>query len=292
MSDAVATLLRWLAAQEPGSHVIISCAHAQPIQPKRHVISVVWNECLAHASDGVVAQMLAVGAHTVYVHPCPENLSALEHKIAIWESLTPERVCRYEASDKRRLRAGTTLKLNDMPLPRRAILGLSISCPLDLTSDDQERTLAALVLLGVSDLDALPLHAPLGIELQATGCTMCGVCVKACPHDALNIAGASPSSTSKDTLWHNHRACRGCLSCVDLCPVDALEVTGPSSWSTLTTKPQQQLVSRQTRACVQCGATFVTRDTELCPLCTYRQDHPFESVPMELMRSLIGENLD
>ncbi|ADH92957.1 4Fe-4S dicluster domain-containing protein [Arcanobacterium haemolyticum] len=286
MPDSLVPLLRWLAAQDEGASVIVSCPKAPPVRPRPRDVAVTWDTCLASASSGTVAQLLAVGVDHVYVNHC----GCAEQRFTSWESITPGRVSMY-VPGRRSLRSGVSLRLTEVPLPRRAVFGLAISAPISFDDDDQDRTLHSLEVLGLGEEASSRLtDQPQSLVLQASGCTMCGVCVKACPHDALAIEPAKENSTSRmagSRLIYAVDACRGCNRCIDLCPVSALESHGPESWENVRARTLRVLAQQVMATCESCGAPVQDPSKSLCALCEYRQEHPFESVPLDMMRQLL-----
>lgn len=177
-----------------------------------------------------------------------------------------------------------------MPVPRRQLLGLR-SGPTRTLPDQLvpaprrlHAALAALLPLDVRaglDAAAVPDAA---VRLGAQGCTACGVCVRACPTDALNLQsfGGTTGSTLVTSLLHDPVSCDGCRRCVEMCPADVLTVTG--TWGTsavlsLVERPEPAPVaSLSTTECLRCRTRFPTTDAaNLCPVCTFRSQNPFSS---------------
>src|SRR5699024_9557335 len=118
---------------------------------------------------------------------------------------------------RRGRRTKDVLTLGQVPLPRRVLLGLPTESVLDLSLDDAARTLVAFQMLQETGrarlpgagarppdapgtttsavaVDAAP-NQPAGppssaAALSVSGCIACGVCVRACPHDALVLEHA------------------------------------------------------------------------------------------------------
>jgi ferredoxin len=117
----------------------------------------------------------------------------------------------------------------------------------------------------------LPPAPPPHIDLAARGCTLCGVCVQACPTGALTLTPDGPSTL---TLIHDTTACNDCGRCVSLCPERALTRQHDPQGGTT----RQTLASSTVRRCTRCrgvvpGAVF----GDLCEVCAFRQANPFGS---------------
>ncbi|MFX1396391.1 MAG: hydrogenase iron-sulfur subunit [Promethearchaeota archaeon] len=55
-----------------------------------------------------------------------------------------------------------------------------------------------------------------GIEIDENLCGLCGLCVKACPYNALSI--------EKEKISIDKFKCKGCGTCVSVCPTDAIDM--------------------------------------------------------------------
>ncbi|WP_216382340.1 4Fe-4S dicluster domain-containing protein [Arcanobacterium phocae] len=291
MRDRLVPLLRWVAAQDPISEIVLQCPDVDLVRAGARSVVVVWDECVTSISLGTIAQLVTVGASHVVIHPCRAHTTQITERVEVWNSLMPGKVALFDPVKKRRfpgIRKAQTLYLGHVPVPRRAILGLRIDSPIDCAADDQERTMQALRFLGIDALEMKSVQSPKGIRLRAKGCIMCAVCVKACPHDALAIRG----SGNEKTLWHNESVCRGCRRCESLCPVDALSDNGSSSWADTASQKENALATLLIRKCASCGVVVEASAGDLCALCAYRREHPFESVPLELMKPLVERLTD
>ncbi len=136
---------------------------------------------------------------------------------------------------------------------------------------------------GSSADEPLPSPADLagpGLALLSEGCTACGVCVRACPEDALalvDIAETGPdgSTVTRTVLRQYPAACGGARDCIDLCPEDAL--SAPEHWG-LDALLEDDVVDLDEIAkavCRRCGATFPDTGAELCEVCAFRRANPF-----------------
>ena len=120
-----------------------------------------------------------------------------------------------------------------------------------------------------------------GVRLGAVGCTACGVCVRACPHEALTLT----VSGGVATLAHLRARCRGERRCLDLCPERALSDGGPLDLRDAA--GAVALATLAVRACARCGATIPAGGEALCRVCRARRAKPLGSaLPPELDRRL------
>ncbi|WP_066585700.1 4Fe-4S binding protein [Cellulomonas timonensis] len=116
------------------------------------------------------------------------------------------------------------------------------------------------------------------VALSASGCTACGVCVQACPTQALTLQHNGGGAVAISTLLQNPSACDGCQRCVDLCPADVLTVAGQWRWSELLTDSTRGVATISTATCTRCGTQFPTTSGERwCQVCSYRRKNPFGS---------------
>ena len=203
------------------------------------------------------------------------------------------------------------LDADHMPVPRRQMLGLGSGPVRELADEygsDVQRLNAALAALlpaapsrPASSSPALPspvLPSPVlpspdltspAVRLRGRGCTACGVCVRACPTDALSLrhlgavadteADATPLMT---TLVQDPTRCDGCQVCVQICPEDVLTVEGLWGWdavlSRVTSPEPAPVASLATAQCQRCRTRFPTTGAgNLCAVCAYRRQNPFSS---------------
>lgn len=170
------------------------------------------------------------------------------------------------------------------PLDRRGLLGLGARADPQgtrqpphhgETDDDHARLLTSLRALGVTP--ATPAQEPPpAVRLTVEGCTACGVCVKSCPSEALQLLVGDTASV----LSHHGDSCTGQQQCVLNCPVDAISVEGPLDWDTVLHNPKRELAVVRTQRCSRCSAPFpadrrVTAGNHLCEVCSHRADNPF-----------------
>ena len=309
MSDPAKALLRWLSAHDPVAHLVLACADVPlPRVPRRAVV--VQVACLADCDAGLAAQLLANGVGSVLTLPCDRASQA----VAAWGEVLTDVV--PFTPPRRGQRAKDVLVLGQVPLPRRALLGLPSDSVLDLRADPAARTLAAFRILQEAGRARFPgetgprteaapaVMQPLGdapepvlgptsaaAELLVSGCIACGVCVRACPHDALVLEHEGATST----LTHLAESCRSELQCVALCPVDAFSVPGSLSLAAVLEEPVRHLAAVATAACERCGARHPAAEGRLCAACRFREDNAFgaalppgvaEKLPPEVVEKL------
>lgn len=292
MADHTRALLRWLAAHDCPERVLLVCADAEPPRVARGTVVVRLEGCLRDVGVGLPAQLLASGVGTVEVLPCPADPDAAAAQVAGWSAVLPDGVTPFVPPRRGRSRPEVLL-LGRIPLPRRTLLGLGLrdTTPLDLELDDAARTLAALRLLEESGrarpretpTAEHPVAAGAATRLLVDGCTACGVCVRACPHDALVLEHTDGTST----LTHLREQCRSELECVRLCPVDAYSAAGPLPLAELLEDPVVTLAQLSTAACERCGARHPADEGALCGTCRYRESNAFGSaLPPALLARL------
>ena len=75
---------------------------------------------------------------------------------------------------------------------------------------------AAILRKGFAELD------PLVAEVHADACTACGVCLTACPYDAISMSEVDgrPVAAISET------GCKCCGGCVPMCPENAIDLRG------------------------------------------------------------------
>lgn len=273
--DPTRGLLLWLGAGDPVELLVLMC----PEEPLPHVtrgtVVVRADRCLAEMDVGLTAQLLASGLETVGVLPCTRARENTE----TWQRALPE-LTPFTPPPRGR-RPKDLLTLGDIGLPRRVVLGLPVRTPLDLSLDDAARTLAAFQLLLADERTSLPEDAPpsgtgpasAAADLRVSGCTACGVCVQACPHDALTLEHVGNTST----LRHDRESCRSEHRCIELCPVDAITSTGAIPISDVLGEPVQILTEIPTTPCEKCGARHRSEGDPLCGACRFRADNVFGS---------------
>lgn len=297
MTDPTKGLLRWLGAHDPVPRLLLTCPDPHVPRVERGTVIVRAHRCLGECDIGLPAQLLVSGVGQVLTAPCV----AAQERVAAWQQQLHD-VHTFHAPRRGR-RPAEVLVLGQVPLPRRALLGLSTRGTLDLSHDDASRTLTAVRMLqdqgratvARSPSPDAPPHQTAGAAtgpttvaagsadrmveraaaagLTVDGCTACGVCVRACPHDALTLEHDADTST----LTHLTEACRSEHLCVALCPVDAFTVTGHHSLASVLEEPARVLATVATSPCERCGARHPTTEGPLCPACRFREANAFGS---------------
>lgn len=300
MTDSTRGLLRWLGAHDPVPRLLLTCPDLTVPRVERGTVAVRAHRCLDECGIGLPAQLLASGVAQVLTLPC----AAARERVTAWQQRLHD-VQTFHAPRRGR-RPAEVLVLGQIPLPRRALLGLSTRGVLDLSQDDAARTLTAVRILqdqgratvsgssspgGLADTahpevagaaglageaaDAAgpTLESAAAAGLTVDGCTACGVCVRACPHDALVLEHDGDTST----LTHLTESCRSEHQCVALCPVDAFTVTGHHSLASVLEEPTRILTTVLTSPCERCGARHPSTDEPLCPACRFRAANAFGS---------------
>ncbi|MFC5369951.1 4Fe-4S dicluster domain-containing protein [Arcanobacterium bovis] len=280
-SDQIRPLLRWLFAHDLPKAVVITCAHSELKRSPRGVQIISWSDCLSTAPIGLPAQLLALGIEHVSVESCAlESVDSTE-KIQQWIELTPSLVSQFEGFD-RFLRSGdAVLTCGAIALPRRVLLGLSVAekPPYSFVGDDVDRTVRALELLreqGRLSASSALNRSLGGHRLGITTCTACGVCVRACPHDALEIIDAGTSST----VVHHRGRCRGEERCVSLCPEKGIWIQGDIELRDLLEHEVAELRVVNTTACEKCGARHPVDEGQYCKVCQFKARSPFGSITL------------
>lgn len=214
--------------------------------------------------------MLACGAQRVRVLPCRD--------------VHPERcaagVGLVEAPRGRVLRAAEYLDATQVPVSRRALIGLGTLGHGEIVVDPNAPTMIRLAqahqVLGAEPDTGIELDAP---RLVASGCQACGVCTQLCPSSALELTVVD----SVANLTQNVAACTGEQSCVASCPYGALTGSGQLQLADLVDGEVRELTSFPVSQCRRCGADFPQGEGEggkaktLCPTCERTTADPFSS---------------
>ncbi len=75
---------------------------------------------------------------------------------------------------------------------------------------------AAVLRKGYAELD------PLVAVVDADACSACGICLTACPYDAISMAAGE----GREVAVISETGCKGCGGCVPVCPDDAIDLLG------------------------------------------------------------------
>lgn len=291
MADPARGLLRWLAAHDPIEQLILTCPDVPMPKAPRGAVVVCGDRCLRDTNLGLAAQVLVSGVDVVAVMPCAEARDTT----ATWQESLRD-VVEFEPPPRGR-HPKEVLTLGQIAMPRRAVLGLRVQSALDLSLDDAARSLIAFRMLQEEDRASLPTPPAqnpaadteaspsnstddesagppaVAAGLNVSGCTACGVCVLACPHDALRLEHDGETST----LSHLRESCRSEHQCIDLCPVDAITTAGPLSIAQVLDAPRHTLTEVTTKSCERCGTRHPLDDGPLCPACSFRTKNVFGS---------------
>lgn len=275
MKDSLRELLRYLSAGEVPETLILACDHSPRPRVPRPACALHYDACWGEAPLGTIAQILALGVGHIDFVPCSRD-GGLGRLLQLGEEFFPGRLDLWETPHQGGL-AGNWVEVSQLGVSRRSFLGLSSDCPLDLNANWQERSAQAFALLGVSEPSPDP---PPSWTLQVNACNVCGVCVAACPHQALSLT-PDPEDANLLTLTQDLARCEADGTCLKLCPERTLAVQGHPTWAEIHNNATRTLTAVKTKVCPSCHNRFPATAGELCPLCVFRQDHPFGSaMPM------------
>lgn len=285
-SDPIRTLLLRLTALDPPESLLVACRHAELPALPAAVLGVRLAGCVTDETLSLPAQLLLAGPARVSVLLCDRDPERAAAQVAAWTSVLPDVVAVDEPPRRRFGRAGGAIfDLALRSVPRRVALGLPPSrhLALDLDSDSEARGVVALRLLAEQGRARLPDPSveqhrkhpgePVSAILIAEGCTACGVCVRACPNEALTLTAGDGESV----LEHHAESCRSDGACVRLCPVQALTSTGALDLIQLARRPVTELARLATVACPRCGSWHPTGEGALCRPCAFRTEQAFGS---------------
>lgn len=305
--DPTRKLLSWLGAIDPPSVVLLVCGHAVPPRAGAEVAAVRLRGCVNDEGVGLPAQLLAFGVAEVKAVRCPLDASATEATVAEWNRVLSG-VGVFEEARQRwpRPRAGAVFDLASPSLPRRLAFGVlpSRKPDFDLDLDEPGREAAALWFLSEHGRARLPepvratqaagtdtaagmagaddvragsgSTSAVAVSLFASGCDGCGVCVRACPVQALELRHDGNTSV----LSHVAARCRADLSCVRLCPRNALVVDKELTVVDIARQDEVELAVIATAACSRCGARHPVADGSMCRVCQFRSANAFGSLPV------------
>ncbi|MGA4506973.1 4Fe-4S dicluster domain-containing protein [Propionibacteriaceae bacterium G1746] len=294
-------VLGWLG-ENPGRDVLVCCTHATPLPTGRtpartpevleavHPVIVRLEGCANDVPPWALVDLAIAGGATVLVDTgtcMAPDVAALERL----ETLTGARVRRGAIGAEP---PAVTLSLAHPPVSRRALLrrhdetGVPVAVA-HVVDDPAQRLVESLRALGAGGgaggAAGLSRQASPATRLEVSGCIACGVCVRACPHDALELRTASGTST---LVQHPDR-CQGDLACVTHCPSDAVTAAGTLDWGVVLAGRPLPLARLATTACSRCGDRIPDGRT-LCEACARREAEPFGwHVPEHLRDKLSPE---
>ncbi|CAN5399359.1 hypothetical protein BH11ACT1_BH11ACT1_05610 [soil metagenome] len=298
-------LQSWLAHEVDERDLELVCAeHPDPSrgEPERTVVRL--STCVAGVPGHELLELLLVGARQVAVRldGCGDPAAAAAHvgpvvrvlraagigRLTVEpaepvEPVEPAKPVRPAGSDEGAAGARrAVLDADRLPVPRRRLFGVAavVVRTMPVPDDDPHTRLVSAVraLVPAATPELTELDSP-SLRLTGRGCTVCGVCVQACPSHALRVQHASGGADiAISTLLQTPAACTGCRSCLDLCPEDVLQAAGPWPWSELLVDREVGVTTLTTATCERCGASFPTTSGDrFCPTCTYRRSNPFGS---------------
>ncbi|WP_297722731.1 4Fe-4S dicluster domain-containing protein [uncultured Mobiluncus sp.] len=276
MKDSLRELLRFLSAGEVPETLILACDHSPRPRVPRRACALHYDACWGEAPLGSLAQILALGVGRIDFVPCSRD-GGLSRLLQLGDKVFPGRLRLWDEPHQGRF-TGKWVEVSRLGVSRRSFLGLSTTCALDLNANWQERSAQAFALLGVREP---PPDPPPSWTLQVSGCNVCGVCVAACPHQALSLT-PDPEDANLLTLTQDLARCEADGTCLKLCPPRTLAVQGHPTWAEIHNGAARTLAAVKTKVCPSCHNRFPAGTGELCPLCAFRQDHPFGAAPPDM----------
>lgn len=173
------------------------------------------------------------------------------------------------------------VRIAEPPAARRGLLGLrpGPDAIAHAASDDPGRLLESLRAAGVGvGMIAADWTVRLRVE---PGCTVCGVCVRACPHDALVLEHAE----GRSMLSQRPDACRGEAACVSSCPEGVLAGAGHWPLEDAVAGTPHVLAEVPTRRCFRCRTPYpAAAHPTLCAVCRVRR--PLGGPPPDVLERL------
>lgn len=308
-------LLDWVARQPEGTDLELACVeHPDPARGPRGREVVVVPDCLEGVGSHLLLELLVAGAAslTLALAGCGARDAVRERcspLIALLDQLGHTGRLRCTEASGRGLRRPVHAATS-MPVGRRQLLFLPQAprcAPPDTSATPHQRLVTAVRALagGAQEAAAAATTVPdaPALRLTSTGCTACGVCVHACPEQALGIevittGGSSTGPGSVDPRAHGDEtrlrlqpaACSGCRACLEVCPPGALSADGQQAWDVLLTDAEVVLETFDTARCRRCGGRFPADGGALCPVCAYRSADPFgTTLPPEVLARLSPE---
>ena len=280
---------RWVHGMEASALALVCGSGASTPRGSRSRPAIEVPSCLQELPLHRLVDLSLAGVKDVTLIPgptcCdPEDLRVLARK---WEEQLGDLMTWTLQEGTVARNWAWSLSPGRVPMDRRGLLGLSRrSTPPwpvhEDEADDHARLLTSLRAAGIEEVE----QPPSALVLQASGCTGCGVCVAACPHDALSLVVDGAMSS----LQHRADACQGEQKCVALCPVTALSLRGSASWTDVLEPSPVVLATLEMAVCERCRARFpVDSGTRWCETCRIRRSDPFGShlpaAAIELLRA-------
>ena len=114
-------------------------------------------------------------------------------------------------------------------------------------------------------------------------CKACGTCVRSCPNGALQMA--FDEAEQQYMLAIRPSDCIGCEVCLHICSPQAIHIDHSPTYQEIFTADAFKLLSEGSlRRCARCNQLFApVQGSALCPVCTYRREHPFSAgLPQQL----------
>ncbi|MGA4670161.1 4Fe-4S dicluster domain-containing protein [Propionibacteriaceae bacterium Y1923] len=272
-------------AARPDCHVLVDCgdhpvtAADDPVEVgDAEVVRVVWPQCPTAAPDWMLVDLAVAAGGSVVVEAggCESDSSG----VADLAGLTGGRV-QPGSIDAAPV---AVLSVAHPPMSRRGMLGRAPAAVVEHADPDPRARLVESLRAMGGDVGG---RSP-ALELDASACIACGVCVKACPHDALDLGTAD----GRTTLVHYPDRCRGEQACVASCPSRVMEVRGQHDWATVLAGRPLPLARLATTTCQKCRGT-IPQGRTMCQACSDRARDPFGThLPDHLLDSLPAKYRD
>ena len=137
---------------------------------------------------------------------------------------------------------------------------------------ERQRLVKALRSLAPSDLEQAMPDSDLVTLVASDACTACTTCARICPTGALEFARDGENFQ----LTFLPAACVNCGLCLKYCEPQALQRSGVPTVGEFVSADSVILRSGRLTRCRKCNAPFAGKsDNDLCPVCTFRRQHPF-----------------
>ncbi len=269
-------LASWLDAyrQAGGSVPVMRFVEAGDLEteddPAGYVLDVPLEE-LGNAGHDQWLTALAAGAAEVriQVHPeLPPTLSAfIDDQINQAQALLA--ALGHEPGRIKRIQRGDGAARDALP----EYLPLSDE-PLELATQPKrerfEEVLARLTALGQADGQRHPMphgSAYGGLEVDRDACTLCFACVSNCPTPALASGDETP------LLSYREADCVQCGLCVEACPEDAIRLV-PGFLADASRTQRQARHEEPPFCCIRCGKPFASAST-IATIKAKLAEHPY-----------------